>query len=110
MSGRTVAQTMVEILVSAGVQRVYGVARDSLNGMADAIYDRSDIAWVPMRHEEAGAVRGRCRGAPHRPALRARRQLRSRARAPDQRPHMWAMGAWRCCSATCSRFDSSSCR
>jgi pyruvate dehydrogenase (quinone) len=55
MAGRTVAQTIVEILVSAGVERVYGVAGDSLNGITDAIYDRDDIAWVPMRHEEAGA-------------------------------------------------------
>src|SRR4051812_4982944 len=52
---RTVASTIVEVLARAGVERVYGVAGDSLNGFTDAIYDRTDIHWVPMRHEEAGA-------------------------------------------------------
>src|SRR4051794_28789520 len=51
----TVAQTIVGILAQAGVERVYGVAGDSLNGITDAIFDRTDIHWVPMRHEEAGA-------------------------------------------------------
>src|SRR3954463_9231916 len=52
---RTLAATIVEILAHAGVERVYGVAGDSLNGITDAIFDRTDIRWVPMRHEEAGA-------------------------------------------------------
>ncbi len=45
----------MDVLVSAGAARVYGVAGDSLNGITDAIYDRDDITWIPMRHEEAGA-------------------------------------------------------
>ncbi len=52
---RTVAQVIVDVLASAGATRVYGVAGDSLNGITDAIYDRDDITWIPMRHEEAGA-------------------------------------------------------
>ena len=55
MAARTVAQVIVEVLASAGAARVYGVAGDSLNGITDAIYDRRDIQWIPMRHEEAGA-------------------------------------------------------
>ena len=55
MAKRTVSRAIVEILVAAGVRRVYGVAGDSLNGITDAIYDRDDIQWMPMRHEEAGA-------------------------------------------------------
>jgi pyruvate dehydrogenase (quinone) len=55
MAKRTVAQTIVETLVVAGVKRVYGVAGDSLNGITDAIFDRHDIRWIPMRHEEVGA-------------------------------------------------------
>ena len=51
----TVAQVIVDVLVRAGVQRVYGVAGDSLNGITDAIFNRNDIAWIPVRHEEAGA-------------------------------------------------------
>jgi pyruvate dehydrogenase (quinone) len=52
---RTVARTIVDVLVEAGVRRVYGIAGDSLNGVTDAIFDRGDIRWVPMRNEEAGA-------------------------------------------------------
>jgi pyruvate dehydrogenase (quinone) len=55
MTARTVARVIVEVLASAGATRVYGVAGDSLNGITDAIYDRRDIRWIPMRHEEAGA-------------------------------------------------------
>ncbi len=55
MATRTVARVIVDVLVSAGATHVYGVAGDSLNGLTDAIYDRDDIHWVPMRHEEAGA-------------------------------------------------------
>ncbi len=55
MAKRTVAQVIVDVLASAGATRVYGVAGDSLNGITDTIYDRRDIRWIPMRHEEAGA-------------------------------------------------------
>ena len=55
MAARTVARVIVEVLASAGAARVYRVAGDSLNGITDAIYDRRDIQWIPMRHEEAGA-------------------------------------------------------
>jgi hypothetical protein len=34
---RTVASTIVEVLARAGVERVYGVAGDSLNGFTDAV-------------------------------------------------------------------------
>jgi pyruvate dehydrogenase (quinone) len=33
---QTVADQMVEVLAAAGVQRVYGVVGDSLNGFTDA--------------------------------------------------------------------------
>src|SRR5262249_21622849 len=56
MPKKTVAQTIVATLVAAGVKRVYGVAGDSLNGITDAIFDRRDIHWIPMRHEEVGAL------------------------------------------------------
>jgi pyruvate dehydrogenase (quinone) len=52
---RTVAELVVDVLVRAGASRVYGIAGDSLNGITDAIFDRRDIRWVSMRHEEAAA-------------------------------------------------------
>src|ERR1700738_5254785 len=55
MAKKTVAHVIVDVLAEAGVKRVYGVAGDSLNGITDAIFNRDDIAWIHVRHEEAGA-------------------------------------------------------
>src|SRR5262249_57933888 len=38
-----------------GVQRIYGIAGDSLNGVTDSLRRHDRIRWVPMRHEEAAA-------------------------------------------------------
>jgi pyruvate dehydrogenase (quinone) len=52
----TIADTIVEIIQDAGVQRVYGLPGDSLNGFTDAIR-RTDgaVDWAHVRHEEAAA-------------------------------------------------------
>ncbi|MEV5155637.1 ubiquinone-dependent pyruvate dehydrogenase [Streptomyces werraensis] len=50
----TVAQNLVDTLAASGVQRVYGLPGDSLNGLTDALR-RSAIAWQQVRHEEAAA-------------------------------------------------------
>jgi len=52
---KTVADVMVEVLVQAGAKRVYGVPGDTLNFFTDAVR-RSDLRWVHVRHEEAGAM------------------------------------------------------
>jgi pyruvate dehydrogenase (quinone) len=52
---RTVADTMVEVLVQAGAKRCYGVPGDTLNYFTDAVR-RSPLRWVHVRHEEAGAM------------------------------------------------------
>jgi pyruvate dehydrogenase (quinone) len=54
MAKRKVADIIVDTLKAAGVKRCYGVVGDTLNHVTDAIR-RSDIEWVHMRHEEAGA-------------------------------------------------------
>jgi pyruvate dehydrogenase (quinone) len=51
---KRVADVLVETLQAAGVKTCYGVVGDTLNKIAHAI-DRSEIDWVHMRHEEAGA-------------------------------------------------------
>src|SRR6201999_2988902 len=51
---RRVADLLVETLQAAGVKTCYGTVGDTLNRIAHAI-DRSEIDWVHMRHEEAGA-------------------------------------------------------
>jgi pyruvate dehydrogenase (quinone) len=51
----TVADLVVETLVTSGVQRVYGLPGDSLNGFTDAIRREDEIEWAHVRHEEAAA-------------------------------------------------------
>src|SRR5208282_1566713 len=51
---KRVADLLVETLQAASVKRCYGIVGDTLNQIAHSI-DRSEIEWVHMRHEEAGA-------------------------------------------------------
>jgi pyruvate dehydrogenase (quinone) len=55
MAKRTAADQFVEILLAAGVQRMYGVVGDSLNPVVDAVRHHDGIDWIHVRHEEAGA-------------------------------------------------------
>ena len=51
----SVAEVFIETLVNAGVQRVYGVSGDSLNGLTDSMRKRKGIEWMHVRHEETAA-------------------------------------------------------
>jgi pyruvate dehydrogenase (quinone) len=55
MSAKTVADLLVDVLSSAGVTRMYGVAGDSLNGITDSIRRHKNFDWVAVRHEETAA-------------------------------------------------------
>ncbi|MFH8925916.1 pyruvate dehydrogenase [Streptomyces pristinaespiralis] len=55
MARKNVAEQFVDILVRAGVQRLYGVVGDSLNPVVDAVRRTPGIDWVQVRHEEAAA-------------------------------------------------------
>ncbi|MER5767172.1 pyruvate dehydrogenase [Streptomyces sp. NPDC001985] len=55
MARQNVAEQFVDILVRAGVQRLYGVVGDSLNPVVDAIRRNSAIDWIQVRHEETAA-------------------------------------------------------
>lgn len=50
-----VAGQFVQVLVQAGVERVYGVVGDSLNPVVDAIRRTRGITWVHVHNEEGGA-------------------------------------------------------
>jgi pyruvate dehydrogenase (quinone) len=52
---KRVADLLVDVLLGAGVERIYGVPGDSLNGVTDSIRTREKIQWIGMRHEEAAA-------------------------------------------------------
>jgi pyruvate dehydrogenase (quinone) len=51
----TVAEVLLDTLILSGVQRVYGLPGDSLNGFTNAIGKHKQIQWVHFRHEEAAA-------------------------------------------------------
>ena len=51
---KRVAELLVETLQSAGVKNCYGIVGDTVNRIASAIHS-SEIDWVHVRHEEAGA-------------------------------------------------------
>src|SRR5258708_28691130 len=52
---RTVADQMVEPLAAAGVERIYGIVGDSLNGFTDSLRRHGGIQWLHVRHEEVAA-------------------------------------------------------
>jgi pyruvate dehydrogenase (quinone) len=55
MMSKTTADLMVDMLDQVGVQRIYGVVGDSLNGFTDALRRKKSIEWIHMRHEESAA-------------------------------------------------------
>ena len=55
MSNGTMAEQLIEVLLQAGVKRIYGVIGDSLNPIVDAVRRTEGIEWILVRNEEAGA-------------------------------------------------------
>ena len=52
---KKVSDQLVEILVEAGIRRIYAVTGDSLNHINDAVSRNGKIKWIHVRHEETGA-------------------------------------------------------
>lgn len=52
---KSVANVLVDTLVAHGVERMYGVAGDSLNGITDSIRGQEQLRWIHVRHEETAA-------------------------------------------------------
>jgi pyruvate dehydrogenase (quinone) len=52
---KTVADQFAQILIAAGVKRIYGIVGDSLNGLTDSIRRQGKIEWVragkPASHQ-----------------------------------------------------------
>jgi pyruvate dehydrogenase (quinone) len=55
MAKKRVADLLVETLAQAGVERIYGVSGDSLNGITDSLRRQKQIRWAHVRHEESAA-------------------------------------------------------
>jgi pyruvate dehydrogenase (quinone) len=52
---KKVSDQLVEILVEAGIQRIYAVTGDSLNHINAAVHRNGKITWIHVRHEETAA-------------------------------------------------------
>ena len=53
---QTVAEALVDLMVEAGITKVYGIVGDSANPIVDAMRrHQSDIEFIHVRNEEAGA-------------------------------------------------------
>ena len=55
MSKINVAELVVQALDQVGVQRIYGIVGDSLNGLTEALRKHGGIDWIHTRHEEVAA-------------------------------------------------------
>ncbi len=55
MADHTVAAYLAGTLAEAGVERIWGVTGDSLNGLAYSLDQIGSIRWMHTRHEEAAA-------------------------------------------------------
>src|SRR5258708_35134706 len=85
---KRVADVLVETLQAAGVKRCYGIVGDTLNRITSAIHE-SEIEWVHMRHEEAGAfAAGAHTPSPWR-AIRPPVRHCTRAALPTSYPHRY---------------------
>ncbi|MDA2810473.1 pyruvate dehydrogenase [Nocardiopsis sp. RSe5-2] len=55
MATERIADQLVQVLLEAGAERIYGVVGDSLNPVVDAVRRSGRLEWVYVRNEEAGA-------------------------------------------------------
>jgi thiamine pyrophosphate-dependent acetolactate synthase large subunit-like protein len=52
---KNVCENLLEILASAGVNKIFGVTGDALNGLLEAIRKDDRFKWIGVRHEENAA-------------------------------------------------------
>ena len=52
---KNISDQLVEILVEAGIQRIYAVTGDSLNHVNAAVHRNGKIKWIHVWHEETAA-------------------------------------------------------
>jgi pyruvate dehydrogenase (quinone) len=55
MTRKTIADLFASMLLNAGVQRIWGITGDSLNGLNDSLRRSGKIDWMHVRHEEVAA-------------------------------------------------------
>ncbi|WP_413691637.1 ubiquinone-dependent pyruvate dehydrogenase [Psychromonas sp. KJ10-2] len=52
---QSIASFITQTLDQAGIERIWGVTGDSLNGISDSLRKMGSIEWLGTRHEEAAA-------------------------------------------------------
>src|SRR5271154_7150932 len=52
---KKVAEQLVDMIIGAGIKRIYAITGDSLNELNDAVRRNPELEWIHVRHEEAGA-------------------------------------------------------
>lgn len=52
---QTVAGYIAKMLADAGINRIWGVTGDSLNGLSDSLRKLGSIEWMGTWHEEVAA-------------------------------------------------------
>ncbi|OXH85907.1 hypothetical protein CA831_25625, partial [Burkholderia multivorans] len=55
MARQTMAEYLAKTLAAAGVERIWGVTGDSLNGLSFSLSQIGSIRWMHTRHEESAA-------------------------------------------------------
>lgn len=63
MTSTTIAGYLADTLAAAGVERIWGVTGDSLNGLAYSLDQGNAIRWMHTRHEEAADFAAIAKGA-----------------------------------------------
>ncbi len=51
----SIAMYMARLLTEAGIERIWGITGDSLNGLSDSLTKLNRIKWIGTRHEETAA-------------------------------------------------------
>ena len=52
---QSIAYFIADTLNKAGIERIWGVTGDSLNGISDSLRKIGTIEWLGTRHEETAA-------------------------------------------------------
>ena len=53
---KKVAEQLVDMILQAGIKRIYAITGDSLNELNDAVRRNPALEWIRVRNEEAGAL------------------------------------------------------
>ena len=86
MSKPTVGEALIARLADWGVDTVFGLPGDGINGIMEGLRRNADrVRFVLVHHEEAAAFMAIALRQGHRPARRLPGHLRARRHPPGQR-------------------------